>query len=862
MSLESCIRSAKQWVKENSDVELNAKELEQVGQFMQHAEELGATAAQKAEIMQRVIDAKLAADQLKARAKNYLNTINVAKSIDRMTANSSAWIEGGQHSLKAPVDAFMAELRGGSYRPGQGTNLDPGYYTDSARTDYLRFARNALTPQDAKILQALDIKNPLSRDIYLEKSAIENKTQLGQTNNDTALRMAKSIHAIQNYTLSDVKAVNPYVMDAKNFLVSRVHDRDLIAAAGRDQWVKDAMNSFGSSFLGMTPAEKLATFNGIYKDITSGQYGGTNEFNLDDLWKSKGTAGNQAARSAGSRTLTATDAMAEYTYASKYGTDLWKNILGQIDSQARDVGRFTKGGPSPAENFVAKYNGILKTLEPDQKEAFQQAWPKFKEAFEVTMGRQDNVAHGLLARTVQNGLSWQSAVSMGLHVPRSLNGVQAAVTLARDAFGKTLPENVFEVSTNITKGLLQMDGGRESLQAMGGSLRSVSRDMMGVLRPDASKPGFAAQASEMVGKLSLTDRWVASQKFGLVNLMTDELGARAPVKFEALPGQTQRLLGRYNLSDAWQKGVLQQAVITDGPLKGKITPESIRSLTDEQIAPLKENQSAREGMRVRTEMALNYGVLLNDSAGMAVGESNSRSRIFAYGATDINDGWGMARRTLMQFHQAAIIHNQLALRTARSGGGAMSSISGVLQYALGSAFLGMVGEGIVHLSQGKQLPAPDSPQMLTHAASGTGLLGVYGDILANSLLQPQASTVQRVMDSDILGPAVGTVGKALTAGLATGHGALQALQGVDKPGQYGGKYWANLVHGLTPGQNLFYTKAAVDYMLMNEMHEFMGGGGYLETLRRQTSKTSAWPESMGGEGGQQQYTFGGKNFWE
>jgi hypothetical protein len=51
MSLESCIAAAKKWVKENSEVDLSAKELEQVGRLLDHAEQLGATPAEKNKLM-------------------------------------------------------------------------------------------------------------------------------------------------------------------------------------------------------------------------------------------------------------------------------------------------------------------------------------------------------------------------------------------------------------------------------------------------------------------------------------------------------------------------------------------------------------------------------------------------------------------------------------------------------------------------------------------------------------------------------------------------------------------------------------------------------------------------------------------
>lgn len=861
MSIESCISAAKKWAKENSEVELNARELEQVGKLLHKAEELGATPAEKNHLMQEMIDQKIEVEQAKNRARNYLNAITVEKGKTQVLGNIEHWVEKGHDPNKSPVDAFLARIRGGANRPGEGTNLDPLHLMRSARAQYLQFFRNELGTQDAKILQGLKIGDSMSRDIYQELNAIEQKLQLGQSNNDSALRIAKAIRATQDYILQDVKGVNPYVEGAKDFLVHRNHNREAIVSVPKEQWVKEAMQSFSGSFLGATPEEKVSLFGNMYEQIKAGSYGGT-DFDPASFWKPGSTSGNQAMKASGTRTLVATDWLHEWQYAAKYGDDIWKNMIGQVDYQANNVARLQKWGPNASDNFQREYSSILKSLpNEEQKAAFQKSQKQFQEAFTVTMGRTNNEAHGMLARSAQNLMYLQNAAGLGLHVPRSLNGVQAAITLARDAFGKTYVENAFDISNGIAKGMLRIDGGREALQALGGALQETARDAMGHLMPDSQRPGLAARIGEGVGKLSLTDRWVANQKFGFVNFMAHELGSRSGVAFEKLPMETQQMLGRYALNGKnWE--VLRQATLKEGPLKGKITPESIRALTDEQVAPLMETDNKREANRVRTELALNYGALLNDQAGLTVGESNSRSRIAAYGSSSINEPWGIARRFMTQFKQAALIRQQLVERTFRSGGGSTSNMSGLLQYTLGSAFLSIVGESLIALSAGKTLQSPSSNEMLLRATRGTGMLGVVGDAIANAMSQPTPDKAQMVMGSELLGPGFSTMSKGIFAVAKTSKGIGQALQGEEKTGQYGGKYWANLIHSMTPGQNLFYTKAAIDYMLMNELHEFMGGGGYLESLRQTTAKTEAWPEALGGEGGKQQYTFGGKNFWE
>ena len=217
---------------------------------------------------------------------------------------------------------------------------------------------------------------------------------------------------------------------------------------------------------------------------------------------------------------------------------------------------------------------------------------------------------------------------------------------------------------------------------------------------------------------------------------------------------------------------------------------------------------------------------------------------------------------MMQFKQAALVQQQIVRRIYQSGGGNTSNLGGVLSHVATAGFLGMVGQYMIDGARGKSAASPLSAEMLTRASLNGMGAGVLGDALIYALQQPTASKQQALMASDALGPAVGTLTKGATALLKTVQGVGQGLQGKDSTGQYGGKEWASLLHSLTPGQNIFYTKAAFDYTLINQMHQIMGNGGYLETLRQQTAKTPGWPEALGGPGGSQQIGYGGRNFWE
>ena len=165
---------------------------------------------------------------------------------------------------------------------------------------------------------------------------------------------------------------------------------------------------------------------------------------------------------------------------------------------------------------------------------------------------------------------------LGAHVPRSLSSYATALSLARDSFGKSLPENAVDLGSNMAKAFAPGgNAGRDAALALGVSLRSWERDMMGDLGGTAKQaPGMLARGAALIGKATLTDRFVSSAKSSMAQFTAARLGALADTPFESLSAQAKDELARYSLHGPnWE--VTRQAVAKDGDLKGMITPEAI-----------------------------------------------------------------------------------------------------------------------------------------------------------------------------------------------------------------------------------------------------------------------------------------------
>lgn len=165
--------------------------------------------------------------------------------------------------------------------------------------------------------------------------------------------------------------------------------------------------------------------------------------------------------------------------------------------------------------------------------------------------------------------------------------------------------------------------------------------------------------------------------------------------------------------------------------------------------------------------------------------------------------------------------------------------------ALQTAF-GAIALSIYDIINGRD-PRNMNPFQGEHGTAGIiaaflkgGALGIYGEYLLN-----EHTADGRSLISTMAGPIFGKLQE--TDALTRGN-IIQSMQGDDP--NFGAEMvkWAK---GMTPGQNLWYTKAATDHLIFNQMQEFFSPG-YLakaEARAYRNAGTTYWwkPRDAAGE---------------
>lgn len=215
---------------------------------------------------------------------------------------------------------------------------------------------------------------------------------------------------------------------------------------------------------------------------------------------------------------------------------------------------------------------------------------------------------------------------------------------------------------------------------------------------------------------------------------------------------------------------------------------------------------------------------------IAVIEPGARERAGTTGATQAGTFQGELMRSVFLFksfpHAMIKRHIERALQSYDGLGGKAGYLAALI--ALQTLF-GAVAMEVNDLVSGRDprnlnpLEKHGAKNMLAALLKG-GALGIYGDFLFN-----EASANGRSMVETMAGPVAGAL-----AGIdaATRGNLIQFLRGEETNA---GAELTKVARGLIPGSNLWYTKAALDHLIFQNLQEFYSPG-YLARMRSKAQR--------------------------
>jgi len=532
-------------------------------------------------------------------------------------------------------------------------------------------------------------------------------------------------------------------------------------------------------------------------------------FSRDDALAGFKGPGNLAKKVSQERKLHFKDADAWFDYQDKFGRGgVVESVLHGIERAARDTALMRTFGTNPE----AMYQTVMKQWAKDARDRGDVAlaaqiekdtWTK--KIFDTVTGDASRPGEGVLHTVGRYNRAVQQMAKLGGVVLSSLPDLVVNTAMLRHN------------GVNYWAGLTRQIGGmlpkgeatRGVAESIGAGMDGAWGGIMQRFQAEDGALGKMSEAVRIFHKWNGLTWWTDNLKQSAGLALSNNLAQRAGVAFDALPARMQTTLRRYGIEAAEWDGIRATAQrAADG--RHYIVPEDLadRALAD-KLQTYYTDQ-IREGMT----------------------EATAGSRTAATWGTRADTIEGELVRTLMQFktYTTTFMMRSLGRELRRDG----VDVGGVASMIAGLTVMGYVSMTLKELAKGRNPRIPedgeDWSKLVSAAFIQGGGLGLYGDFLFGDNNRMGGGFFDSLM-----GPTAGNISSLakLVSDMREGSHSKTRMQLLGSDG-------LKIARDNTPFINLFYTQAALNYLIVYRMQEALNPGylrRYEQRVKRENNQT-------------------------
>lgn len=661
-----------------------------------------------------------------------------------------------------------------------------------------------------------------------------------------ARTVAEIIHKWQEVARLRSNSAGAWVRKLPGYIARQGWDQSAIRGASQAEFVSffkpllDHDLTFGAK-------DPDAFLRAAYLAMGSGEH-----IKTEGGWQAgfKGTA-NLGKKMSAERVFHFKDAQSWITANDRFGTkSVTEAVLSGLDQDARNIAMMETFGTNPRMNFD---NDLTKLAYANRDN------PKYVDALrdrslqnqfseiDGTTRIANNVTMAQIGGTIRAG---QSMSKLGAAAFSHLTNLPFAASELR-----WQGHNLGEAYTGMLANFLEGHGTSERtlLTAdIGVGLESWTGGMAARFGSTDGAPGVMSGLMRTFFKLNGMHWLIGNSQIAAGRMMSARLAKEAANVWGQIHPNLREALGRYGFDEKrWD--VIRQSgqKMADG--RSYLTPDGVRDLPDQAFAPLAAG-SARAAQRMRDELETDLRTFFADRIDHAIPTPGARERAILNQGLQRGTWIGEALRFIAQFKQFPLtIMTKVGGRQFEDLGGGWRNILqqlksgkgdilGLAHLVAGTTVMGMLAMQAKQVIKGRTPRDPfggNWPPVWIAALQQGGGLGIYGDFLFG-----ESNRFGGSPEETLLGPSFGTVSDATK--LATG--LFQTRR--DKDGDLvpsttvaeAMKFGVNNA----PFMNLFYTRVAMDYLVLYQLQE-MASPGYLRrmesNMRNQNNQDMIVPPS-------------------
>jgi hypothetical protein len=324
--------------------------------------------------------------------------------------------------------------------------------------------------------------------------------------------------------------------------------------------------------------------------------------------------------------------------------------------------------------------------------------------------------------------------------------------------------------------------------------------------------GAVGQLRNKFFKWNGLNGWIASLKSSMALGVARFYGALTDTKFFNLEKRERNFLTLYGIDEGkWDMIRSIKTLAADD--KRYITAEAAQDIPDSVINKyLGRKLSERELRNFKNDLELTWRNVLHDQGTHGTPEPDTQIRAITNMGTIKGTTMGEINRFVMQYKNFAVsLYKKILRREMDSYGPDESKLIGATMIAatlmLGTIF-GYIVISVKDMLSGRSPRDPKKIAVLMQAFVQGGGGGIYGDFLMSEIQNQYGNGIFETA----LGPTASDVKKF-----------IDMVKTMNEP-KKAGKKFLQLAEGHTPFINLYYTKAAYDYLIGYQIKEYLDPG--------------------------------------
>lgn len=515
-----------------------------------------------------------------------------------------------------------------------------------------------------------------------------------------------------------------------------------------------------------------------------------------------------------------------FEYNNKFGKgSLIETFMSQIGRSAQSVALMRTFGPSPRAAFEADIQAFKdRAIQRGDDRAVQalDGW-RIKAEFDAVEGALSAVDPRV--GTIVRGIKTQQMLSkLGMMLFSSFSDIaNRSAVLRHNGIG--LLEGYSSFVNSAVDGVAAEDRA-EALDLIGAFADGALGSMTERFSTSTGANSAGSKMTSIFYRANGFHHFTQHLRRGTVEMLSSKLAREAGTVFGDLDPLLQKSLTRYGIQAPEWEMIRKGAVHIPERRRAYLTTDAIDYIPDAELAvyanvPKNASPEVRASVirEARTELRISLQSYFSENELDAATEPRARERaLLSMGVKPGSPAW-IANQFFWQFKSFGVTSwTRHMARELERGGGGSATAWGIAHMIVGSTILGAVGMTAKDLLKGRTPRDFSNPATWGAAMMQGGGFGIYGDFLMadyNRFGQGWLET--------LAGPVIGTTGQFLSilASVRDGNDAkAKAVKfGIDQ----------------TPFINLFYTRMALDYLILYHIQEALNPG-YLKRMERRIKK--------------------------